>query len=115
MRIATQVFEMADEGSATYVRDPKNQVPAPTTPPGPPPPQQPEEDEDEFEHDEPSKLDNINSMQHDIVQTVPKVETLAGCKQQLDVMEVLLRQNATDWTKIGHSYQDQTASKQYDR
>ena len=111
-RIATQVFEMADEGNPT-----KNKVPAPATPPGLPPSQQPEDEEDEYDHDETSELDNINSMQQDIDQTVTKGETLlhqindllvtqhqlvvfmiAGCKQQLDVMEVLLRQNATDWS-----------------
>ena len=69
----------------------------------------------------------MTSVQHNIAGTVAKVKTLlrqinsllvtqhqlvasliAGCKLQLDVMEVLLRQNATD-CKIQYGWQRKLA------
>ena len=80
-------------------------VKPPTTPPGPPPEQDTQQDNDADQ-----QSGDILSFQHNITETVNKVETvlyqhntllvtqhqlvlsmITGCKQQVDVMEGLLR------------------------
>ena len=85
-------------------------VKPPTTPPGPPPNVHPDEQDTQPDNDASQQSGDILSFQHNITETVNKVETvlhqnntllvmqhqlvlsmITGCKQQVDVMEGLLR------------------------
>ena len=119
LRIASETFdEMNDDPEP-----PQSPPPAPSTPPYPPPP--PEEDERTTTNADPSEqninsqdlVDMISNLHHALIESHNKLESLfqktstvlvtqhgtmtaliSSCKQQLDIVENLVRQDAPDGT-----------------
>ncbi|OLP97747.1 hypothetical protein AK812_SmicGene19876 [Symbiodinium microadriaticum] len=114
LRIASETFDEMDDDS----EPPQSPPPAPCTPPYPPPP--PEEDEPKITNlDQPDQsitsqdiVDMINNLHHALKESHNKLESLfqktttvlvtqhetmtaliSSCKQQLDIVENLVRQD----------------------